>query len=387
MNKSEVAEIKKQLNHENCSITKVSGCYVNGEKAILARFTNTFLNMPEDETFKYFEIFKKTLSGTIGKNLINLDFPSTTEFDGSPQEALLKLKKSELKNEALLDEFYKKIVDLYDCTDSYFITVIYAAYDVPCKTKDKQTLEDASEEVYSYILCSISPVTLSKPGLCFNEDAKNIEKQTRNWVVNAPSTGFLYPAFNNRSTDVNSVLYYSKDSEKLQKDFVYGLLGCDVPMTAGGQKEMFQRVIKETLGADCDYGVVKTIHNKLNEVMEKQKMRQVQEPLVLSKAQVKELFYESGVPDDKLSEFDTKFEEIAGENISLLAANVASPKVFEVKASDVVLKVPSERSDLVETKMVDGRRCLVIAIAEEVEVNGLQVKSLADTEKSLDATE
>jgi len=89
---SEISEIKKQFNHENCSITKVSGCYVDGDKEIKTKFTESFLCMPEEETFKYFEIFKKTLSGSIGKNLMNMEFPTETEFNGGTQEFLLKLE-------------------------------------------------------------------------------------------------------------------------------------------------------------------------------------------------------------------------------------------------------------------------------------------------------
>lgn len=375
MIKSEVAEIKKQFKHDTCSITKLSGCYVDGEKEIKARFTETFLSMPEEETFKYFEIFKKTLSGTIGKNLLNLDIPTETELEGGPQEILLKLRDSELKDEALLDEFYQKVIEMYGCVDNYFITVVYAAYDIPKKGKDKKVMEDASDEVYSYILCSISPVTLSKPGLSYNAETGKIEKRTQDMVVGVPATGFLYPAFNNRSTDIHSVLYYSKDSEELHDDFVYNLLGCTAPMSAGLQKESFQTVIKDTLGDDCDYEIVRTIHEKLNDTLEAHKMKEIPEPLILSKAEVKTLLSESGVADDKLSEFDDKFERVLGDKVTLMATNLANMKVFELKTSDVVLKVTPERTDLVQTKMVEGRRCIVIEVANDLEVNGIQVTS------------
>ena len=384
MVKSEIAEIKKQFNPDNCAITKVSGCYVTGEKEIKARFTNTFLNMPEDEIFKYFEIFKKTLSGALGKNLINLSLPTApavevekeeNELEANAQETLLKLRASELKDEDLLKEFYANIVQSYECTDSYYITLIYGAYDVPCKTKDKQALEDASEEVYSYILCSISPVTLSKAGLCFNEEACTVEKQTRAWVVGAPSTGFLFPAFNDRSADINNVLYYAKDAENLQKDFVYGLLGCDVPMTAGVQKELFQTIIKQILGDACDYSVLKTIHTKLKSLVDMHKLKQIPEPLVLSKAEVKGLLSDSGVASEKLTDFESKFEALVGENLGLLADNVTNPKVFEVKTSAGVLKVTPDSTDMVDTKLVDGRKCLVIQLTDEVKVNGIQLST------------
>ncbi len=220
---SEILEIRKQFKHENCSITKVSVCYVDGEKTIKTKFTESFLCMPEEETFKYFEIFKKTLSGTVGKNLINLEFPTSSEFNGGTQEFLLKLRDSELKDETLVDEFYQKIIDSYEHVGNYLILVVYAAYDVPGKTSDKIIMEDASDEVYRYILCSLCPVNLSKPGLSYNEEKNLIQKRIQDWVVSSPNQGFLFPAFNDRSTDLHNALYYSKDAEELKQDFVQQL--------------------------------------------------------------------------------------------------------------------------------------------------------------------
>jgi len=371
---SEVLEIRKQFKHDNCSITKVSGCYVDGEKTIKTKFTETFLGMPEEETFKYFEIFKKTLSGTLGKNLINLEFPTETEFNGGPQEFLMKLRDSELKDEALLDEFYEKIINMYDFTGNYLILVIYAAYDVPGKTSDKLLLDDASEEVYRYILCSICPVKLSKPGLCYNADTNQIEKRIQDWVVSMPENGFLFPAFNDRSTDIHSMLYYAKEPDKLHGDFINQMFGCEVPVSAGGQKEIFQTLIKETLGEECEYEIVKNIHENINEILEEHKLKETGEPLALDKAEVKNIFANSGVAEEKLQDFEKKYEMTAGENTVLMAANVTNTKTFEIKTPDVVIKVNPERAELVKTQIVDGRKCLVIEITDEVEVNGISVK-------------
>lgn len=373
---SEILEIRKQFKHENCSITKVSVCYVDGEKTIKTKFTESFLCMPEEETFKYFEIFKKTLSGTVGKNLINLEFPTSSEFNGGTQEFLLKLRDSELKDESLVDEFYQKIIDNYEHVGNYLILVVYAAYDVPGKTSDKIMMEDASDEVYRYILCSLCPVNLSKPGLSYNEEKNLIQKRIQDWVVSSPNQGFLFPAFNDRSTDLHNALYYSKDAEELKQDFVQQLLGCELPMTAGLQKETFQTMIKETLGEECDFEIVRNIHEKLNEILEEHKIKEIPEPLILDKTEVRNLFVESGVEDEKLIEFDKTYESLSGENATLLAANLTSTRVFEVKTPDVVIKVNPERTELVQTKLVDGRKCLVIELTDQVEVNGISVKPL-----------
>ncbi len=371
---SEILEIRKQMKHENCSITKVSGCYVDGEKTVKTKFTESFLCLPEEETFKYFEIFKKTLSGIIGKNLINMEFPMETEFNGGTQEFLLKLRDSELKDEALLEEFYEKVVRMYDYTGNYLILLVYAAYDIPGKTNDKLMMEDASEEVFRYILCSICPVKLSKPGLSYNEERNQIQKRIQDWVVTMPDHGFLFPAFHDRSTDIHSILYYAKDSEELHEDFVDQLLGCQVPMSAGGQKETFQTLIKETLGQECEYEIVRNIHEKINDILEEHKLKEIAEPLMLNKTEVKSLFVESGVEEEQLAEFDKNYDKMAGENVTLQAANVINTRVFEVKTPDVVIKVNPEHTELIQTKLVDGRRCIVIEITDQVEVNGIAVK-------------
>ena len=374
MIKSEISEIRKQFKHENSSITKVSGCYVDGEKNVKTKFTETFLCMPEEETFKYFEIFKKTLSGGIGKNLINMEFPLESEFNDGTQAFLLKLRDSELKDESLLDEFYNKVIEYYDYTGNYLILMLYAAYDIPGKTNDNIFMDDASDEVYSYILCSICPVNLSKPGLSYNDEKNQFHKRIQDWVVGMPSNGFLFPAFKDRSTDIHSVLYYSKDSEKLNNDFVNQLLGCQLPLSAGGQKESFQTIIQETLGEQCEYEIVKNIHEKLNEIIEEHKEKEIPEPLTLDKIEVKNLLSDSGVEEEKLKEFDLRYEDITGGNGTLVANNVINSRAFEVKTPDVVVKVNPERMDLVETKDVDGRRCIVIEINDQVEVNGIIVK-------------
>lgn len=371
---SEISEIRKQFKHENTSITKVSGCYIDGEKTVKTKFTETFLSMPEEETFKYFEIFKKTLSGRIGKNLINMEFPLETEFNDGTQAFLMKLRDSELKDENLLDEFYNKVIESYDYTGNYLVLMVYAAYDIPGKTKDNIFMDDASDEVYSYILCSICPVNLSKPGLSYYDDTNKFHKRIQDWVVNMPTNGFLFPAFNDRSTDIHSVLYYSKDSEKLNNDFVTSLLGCQLPLSAGGQKESFQTIIQETLGDECEYEIVKNIHEKLNEIIEEHKEKEIPEPLTLDKVEVKNLFNESGVKEEKLQEFDVRYENITGGNGTLVANNVINTRSFEVKTPDVVIKVNPERTDLVETKVVDGRNCIVIEINDQVEVNGVPVR-------------
>lgn len=372
MNKKEVLEIRKQFTPENCTITRICGCYVDHEKEKKLELKKAFLSMPEEEAFKYFDIFKHTLSGTIGKNLLTMEFPLDQELSGGAQEALLKLRDSKLTDDLLIEEFYDKVIANYNYGENYYIILIHAAYDVPGKASDGMEMFDASDTVYEHIMCSICPVNLTKAGLTYNAETNNIEDRIRDWFVELPATGFLFPAFQDRASDVHHVLYYSKKPEELQPEFIANVLGSTTPLTAKDQKTTFQSIISETLGEECDYEIVRNIHDNLNEMLEEAK--ELPEPLELTKPDVKRLLERSGVPQEKMTDFDKDFEESVGEKKTLMASNIASVKTFQIETPDVIVKVNPERSDLVETREIDGRRCLVIPIDEHLEVNGIEVR-------------
>ena len=372
MNKREVAEIRKQFTQERCAVMRICGCYVDGEKNKKAELKDAFLSLPEEEIFKYFNIFKKALSGTIGRNLLNMEFPMEAEAEGGAQDLLLKLRNSELKDDVLLEAFYDKVIEGYYSVENYLILLIYGVYDIPGRAEDGTEMFDASDEVYQHILCCICPVTLSKPGLAYDEESNSFKTRVCDRVVDMPDVGFLFPAFQDRSADIHSLLYYAAKPEELRLDLVGSVLGCQAPLSAGGQKETFRTLVEETLGEECEYEIVKNIHEKLNEMIEESKDEP--EPVILDGADVKRLLEYSGVEEKKLSGFDEKYAEAAGSDVQFAAANLANTRQFEIRTPDVIVKVNPERTDLVETRMLDGRECLVIELNDQVEVNGIQVR-------------
>ena len=383
MNKKEVLEIRKQFTPRNCAITRICGCYVDHEKNKKLESKDAFLSLPEEEAFKYFDIFKKTLSGTIGKNMLNMEFPLDAEMPGGTQEFLLKLRNSRLEDDMLLEEFYDKVIATYEYGENYYIILIHAMYDIPGKSTDDLEMFDASEDVYEYLLMSICPVSLSKAGLCYNAEDNRIEDRVRDWIVDMPDKGFLFPAFNDRNTDLHSVLYYTKKSEDLQPELIERLLGAQMPMSADTQKETFQMIIEDTLGEDGDYETVRNIHETLNDLIEEHK--EEPEPLKLDKTDVKKIFEQSGVSAEKMENFDRNYEENAGEKTSLLASNIAETRKFNIETPDIIIKVNPDRADLVETRIIDGRQCLVIPVDDHIEVNGINVRTMkwdrAETEE------
>lgn len=374
MIKQEISEIKKLFTERNCSITRICGCYVDGGKNKKTELKQAFLALPEEEMFKYFEILHKSLSGTIGKNLLNLEFPLENESEGGTQEFLLRLRDSKLEDDALLEQFYDRIIESYEYVGNYLILLIHDAYDVPGRTKDGAEMEDASDEVYEYILACICPVDLSKTGLSYNAEENTFQNRLRDWVVGMPDTAFLFPAFNDRSADIHSTLYFSKNAAELNDNFIDKVLGCPLPLPADCQKEAFHALVEEVLGDSCSVEAIKNIHEELTEIVQEHK--EDPDPVVLDKNKVETIFAKSGLDDDSMEAFDQCYDYTVGPDTELMLDNIYSSRSFEVKTPDVTVKVNSDRTDLVETKLIDGRRCLVIDLQESAEVNGVTVKPM-----------
>lgn len=374
MNKKEVLEIKKLFTVNKCCISRICGCYVDGNKNKITTFKEAFLSLSEEEEFKYFTLFRSNLSGRIGKNLLNMEFPLDTEMEGGSQEFLLKLRDSELADEELVDTFYNKIIDNYPYGENYLILLIYGSYDVPGKASDGLDIDDSSDYVYNHIMCSICPVKLSKEGLCYNTDTNAIETRIRDWLVEAPAHGFLFPAFNDRNADIHNILYYSHKADTIMEDFIGGMLGCVAPMSSKIQKQAFSEIITESLGDACNFETVKSIHENMTSIIEEHK--EDPDPISFDKVDVRKVLEVSGVDNEKIEEFDSHFDDVAGSRTNFAAENVYNTRSFEIKAPDVVVKVAPDRTDLVETREIDGKKYLLIELTDSVEVNGISVKPI-----------
>lgn len=374
MNKKEILEIKKQFTPVNCAITRICGCYVDHEKNKKLQTKEAFLSLPEEEAFKYFDIFRKTLSGSIGKNLLNLDYSINKEDGNHPHGLLMDLRESKLQDDTILDLFYDSVIENYDYNENYYIILIHAMYDIPGKASYGEEMFDASDEVYEFILCSICPVKLSKAGLSYDSQENKIEDRVRDWVVDKPDKGFLFPAFNDRSTDIHSALYYSRKSDEIQLDMIENVIGAEMVTSADVEKDLFLHFIEEVLDERCDFKTVRNIHETLNALIEDYK--DVPEPLSLGKSDIRKIFEDSGVPEECMEKFDSEFDFTFGRTKSVLATNISETKEFNVKTPDVTIKVSPDRADLVETMVISGRQCIVIAVDDHVTVNGIEARTV-----------
>ncbi|MBS5939056.1 DUF4317 domain-containing protein [Clostridium sp.] len=332
MRKKDILELKKRLKKDYCTFTKMCGCYVNGEKHVILKFRETFLNLDEDEYFKYLEIAKKVLSGTIGNNILELNFPFNDDLINEKQVSLMQLKNSQLKDDSLLDDFYQSIIESYDYTGNFLILIFHDAYDVITKTKDNLKL-DESEEVYEYVLCAICPVSLSDPGLRYFEEENKIKARIRDWVVENPTNGFIFPAFINRSSDVNSIMYYTKNAKDTHPELMENALGCYSKQTAAIQKDTFQSIIKDSFGADEQKAdkIFMEVQDNLNNIIDEYNAiydDPDSDPITLTNKDIQNLLIESGIPEELTSKIEKSYVECFGDDLPL-AENLIDTKVLK----------------------------------------------------------
>ena len=369
----EIGEIRRHLRRERSNITAIYGCYVNENKEIISQFRQSTGMMPENESDKYFALLRRTLSGSLGKNLIDITF-KTSQVAGSPEHQLLMdLRKSQLKDEELLGTFYQKIIDSVVIEGNYLILLSCDTYDVPFKSKDDSFQKDQSEETYTYILGTICPVKQTKANLHYVPEEKLFHDGAMNQMVSAPVLGFLFPAFDNRSTNIYNALYYTKDTKTSQDALIESLFNTPVPKPAAEQKQCFEALLTTSLGEECSLDVVQTVHDQLCQRIEMHKEAKVPEPLMITKADVKEVLTSCGVSENSMAKFSVDYDEVFGFEADLHPKNIIDNKHFELKTPDVIIKCDPTRSDLIETRVIGGVKYIMICADEDVEVNGVSI--------------
>lgn len=423
MNKKEIMEIKRRFKKESATFTRVVGCYVDCNHNKVCKIGSTFLNLEEDEFYKYLEIANKALSGTLGNNLLELHFPVEEEEVGGRQQILMALRESKLQDENLLDAFYDLVIDTYDHAGNYLILLFHDAYDVMTRTSDNNNL-DESEEVYEYLICAICPVDLSKPGLGYLESEQRIGPRIRDWIVGAVDTAFLFPAFNDRSTDIHSTLFYTKNTKEPHSEFMSNGLGCGVERTATEQKMAFHSIVRNVLGAEDEHTdeVLLDMQQNLSDMIDEfEETHDEEDVFLLDKEVVSKLLTDSNISEEKASRIEKSVDEAFGEKPPV-AEHVIDSKaliqnelrveklaledqvgdltlqlnqkedelkerttqliekqeeidnyIAETKTYDVVLRVKPEKASQIKSKMIDGQKCLVIPMEEDehATINGV----------------
>ena len=376
----EISEIRRHLRRDRSNITALYGCYVNDNKEIITEFKQSTGIMPENESDKYFALLRRTLSGAIGKNLIDITFKTSQVADSPEHKLLMGLRESKCNDEEMRAELYKKIIETVSLEGNYLILLGCDSYDVPFKSKDDSFQKDNSEEVYTYILCTICPVKQTKANLHYVPEEKLFHDGAMNQMVSAPALGFLFPAFDNRATNIYNALYYTHDVKTSQDALIEALFNTPVPKPAAEQKKSFEALLTTALEEECTMDVVQTVHEQLCQRIEMHKEAKVPEPLMITKEDVKDVLTSCGVSEEHLSKFSVDYDEVFGFEADLHPKNIIDNKHFELKTPDVVIKVDPTRSDLIETRVIGGVKYIMICADEDVEVNGVSI-NIAEEKK------
>ncbi|MBQ8797817.1 MAG: DUF4317 domain-containing protein [Oscillospiraceae bacterium] len=373
MNAREIGEIRRRARRDRSNMTAIYGCYVNAQKEIISSFRQSVAMMPENEAEKYFGVLKRALSGTIGKNLIDVTFRTAQVADSPEHKLLMELRSCSLQNDDLRMEFYKKIIEAVSFEDNYLILIGCDSYDVPFKSSDDEMQADASTQVYTYLLCAICPVKLKKPSLRYMVEEKEFHDGGAVQEVCAPEAGFLFPAFDDRATNIYNALLYSHNTKVSQQGLASALFNVNIPKPAAEQKKSFEALLTNSLEDACSLEVVQTVHEQICQCIEMHKESKVPDPLLISKEQVKSALMSCGVPDKNVSKFSVEFDETFGNEAELHPKNIIDNKKFEIHTPDVSIKVNPERLDLIETRIIGGVKYIMICADEDVEVNGVSI--------------
>ena len=377
MRNTDILELKKRFKKDN-TITRIQGCYVLGtDKKIQTYIDSCFENLDEAEQFRYLELIKKGFSGVLGKNLQSLSFEQEEGRDNpKSMMSLLALRDSELKDKNILEAFYQSVIEAYKPKTNFLILLFHDVYDVPVKGTDN-IRQDESEETYSYIYCMICPVVLEKPVLSYHEDGNFLGTREREFTVEMPEVGFLYPAFNDRSTDVYEVLYYCKDPKENHPELIESILGCKEEPSIDDEKEVFHQIVEDVLNEAQEYDtfeMVRSINDKLNEMVEE---KVTGSPLTINREEMKDLMLNAGLKEEHVETFEKHFDEEAGEDATFKVDSLREKKNMTMKSDDVRIVLKQDYADCVEVRVIDGRKCIVIPMNSDMEINGI-VKRIKD---------
>ena len=372
MNQKELGELRRRFRPEKCAVRRIYGCYVNTAREVVSYLDESLGRMPQDEAEKYLSLLKKSLSGTLGRNLIDIVFSTEQVMDSEEHRLLSALRESGLRDGEIRQAFYQKVIETLDMGESnYLILLAHDAYDVPSRGGDDQPGD--SETVFQYILCCVCPVKDGKPELGYFPGENEFHSCTAGQIVSAPELGFLFPAFDNRTANIYNALFYSRSADELHHEFIDAVFRTEPPMSAAEQKEAFESALSGGLEDACSMAVVQAVHEQLRERIEEHRESKDPEPLALTAGEVGGILRSSGVPEDRVASFQEQCGERFGESAALNPANLIDSKRYEIKTSEATVSVDPAYSYLVETRVIDGRKYILIPVGEGVEVNGLSV--------------
>ena len=371
MNEKELREIKRRFRPDKTNIPCIKGCFVNENGQIVSKINQSILLSGMDESERLLKVMKRTLSGTLGTNLTDIEFSTKQVTDSEEHKLLMSLRNTNLSDEAVLDRFYSKVIETVHLDSGYVILLANDIYDVYTRDKDG---EGESSTVFSYVVCSICPVKNSPEALCFRESDSLFHSVGVSALLCNPELGFMFPCFNDRVSNIYHALYYTRNVVDNYPDFIQRVFGSSAPLPPKRQKIAFDSCIRETLGDDCNLNTVSSVHKQIAEMIEEHKEAKVDEPLTVSKATIRNVLESCGIEEEKIEKFGKEFDESFGANAEISPKNILDVKKFELTTPNVTIKVNPDSRDLVSTQLIGGVKYIMIKATDGVEVNGINIE-------------
>lgn len=376
MNQKELNELKRRFKPDRSAISRLYGCYVNANKEIISYLDEPLGGMSQQEQEKYLGLLKKSLSGGLGKNLIDVVFSTQQVMNSEEHRLLMGLRKTELKDTNLREAFYQKVIQSLDMGDTnYLILLAHDTYDVPYRRKDDEEDDaDASDQVFSYMICSVCPVKEGKVELSYYPGDNEFHSQLAGQVVAQTELGFLFPAFDDRAANIYNALYYTKKADAIHQEFIDGVFHTELPMSAAEQREAFQSALTDALGDACGLDVVQVVYDRLRSQLAEHKERKDPEVLTVSAQEVGCILTECEVPQEAVENFQKLCGESFGEDVPLTPKNLIDEGHFTIRTEAATISLDAEQSYLADTRTIDGKKYLLIPVGDTAEVNGFPVR-------------
>ena len=387
MTQKDIATIKRRLNPEKRNPSLIRGCYVDMKGNILTTFRKSVIEIPTEELQKYLVIFRKSLTGTHGQQLLPILFTNDQVESDSAYQGLMALCRTELEDEQVAHDLYENIITWMRSEFSgalqsveeqqkganYLILLMYDSFDVAYKHPDGEEDMEMSESIFNYVLCAVCPVQQGKEALTYFENEATFHARPADWVVGMPELGFMFPPLENGGANISQALYYTRDSSNIHEEFIRNVFHGEIMMNAAEQKENVCTILQNTLREECSMDVVQAVNEKVGEMILQQKEDKQAEPLQLSGHDVSKVLESAGVSEEKVEAFRQSYTDTFGEKAEIPAVNVVSTKEFKVVTPSVQIKVAPDHADLVTTRVIDGQKYIMILADGDVEVNGINI--------------
>ncbi|MGM7703471.1 DUF4317 domain-containing protein [Pseudalkalibacillus sp. Hm43] len=380
MNKKDIAGLRRQLKVDNdlLKISDIFNVYIMKETTDIYHYqSQPFEMLDRDQQELFIKNFKKLLTGQLNEKLFELKFKRESESQLILHKGLLSNGVEDWMNQMLL--MTEKMLKDNPYEKDVVITFIKAEYLKPMKKRNDEAEESERDSVYShpFILCSINNTQESKKELVFDY----VEKEFKYNIdvdsvidLDTPMTGFLFPCFSGGASDVNHVLYSSKKANEPDHRFIDEVLNSEHTITAKEDKEVFEEVMRDVMGDQLNPSTLANVYREINTMVEENE--EDEEPK-LDYKNVERVFKQSGGEQVDSEKVKAAFERITDNESYELKASSVVPKYKSksIKIQTKVANISISPQDLEFVRQVNykGKRCIMIEIEEDAEIEGFKM--------------